>query len=146
MSAGICAAVLLRTFTDQDTDIEANQGVGDYIRRQRWDRIDGRDELAALVPVGYPVGTRQLCVDTGYNETFLCDDVHLVDVAREPIEILSCGGERLQDAWAEGSRTLYGVMSASFPNLFSFLRLPEALRCPTACSPRACSRSTSSRR
>ena len=77
---------LLRVFTDQGVDWEANTGVGDFVRRKIRERIGGRSDLASLIPGAYPVGTRRLCVDTGYYEQFLKDHVHLVDVRDRPIQ------------------------------------------------------------
>ena len=47
-----------------------------------------------LVPTAYPFGTRRLCVDTGYYETFNRDNVTLVDVAADPIVAIEPDGVR----------------------------------------------------
>ena len=54
-------------------------------------------EVAArLTPRGYPIGTKRICVDTGYYDTFNRDNVTLVDVREDPIEVVEPGGVRLR--------------------------------------------------
>jgi cation diffusion facilitator CzcD-associated flavoprotein CzcO len=38
-----------------------------------------------LIPVDHPIGTKRICTDTGYYETFNRDHVTLVNLRREPI-------------------------------------------------------------
>lgn len=72
--------MLLKTFSDQGLDWDVNAEVGDFVRQKVRERIGDRDDLSALIPDSYPVGTRRLCVDTGYYERFLEDHVHLHDL------------------------------------------------------------------
>src|SRR5207245_1237704 len=46
----------------------------------------------------YPFGTKRLCVDTDYFETFNRDNVTLVDVKRAPIEEITPTGLRTTEA------------------------------------------------
>jgi cyclohexanone monooxygenase len=52
----------------------------------------------ALVPKHYPVGTKRICVDTNYYETFNRDNVTLVDIRRTPIETITRHGVRTREA------------------------------------------------
>jgi cation diffusion facilitator CzcD-associated flavoprotein CzcO len=52
----------------------------------------------ALCPRDYPIGTKRLCVDTGYYETFNRPNVTLVDLRRTPIEAITPTGVRTSDA------------------------------------------------
>ncbi|HZZ87653.1 MAG TPA: cyclohexanone monooxygenase, partial [Caulobacteraceae bacterium] len=45
-----------------------------------------------LAPKTYPVGSKRLCVDTGYYATFNRDNVTLVDLTEEPIERITPAG------------------------------------------------------
>jgi cyclohexanone monooxygenase len=47
-----------------------------------------------LTPKTYPVGTKRLCVDTGYWETYNRPNVTLVDVSKAPIERITKTGIR----------------------------------------------------
>jgi cyclohexanone monooxygenase len=47
-----------------------------------------------LTPTTYPLGTKRLCVDTDYYDTFNRDNVTLVDVRSAPIEEITPDGLR----------------------------------------------------
>ena len=46
----------------------------------------------ALVPTTYPIGTKRICVDTDYYDTFNRDNVSLVDLRATPIEEITPTG------------------------------------------------------
>jgi len=48
----------------------------------------------ALVPQSYPIGTKRLCVDSGYYATFNRDNVTLIDIKATPIESITPAGVR----------------------------------------------------
>lgn len=72
-------------FADQGSNLAANTIVSDFVR----DKIRAivRDPRVAerLCPHDHPMGTRRLCVDTGYYECFNRDNVTLVDARDEAI-------------------------------------------------------------
>jgi cation diffusion facilitator CzcD-associated flavoprotein CzcO len=141
-------------FTDQGTDIHANTIVADFVRQNVLDTVRDPATAELLTPRAYPVGSRRLCVDTGYYEAFNRSNVHLVDVNTDPIErftergirtrnherefdlivfalgfsaftgaldeanIRNESGESPTDRWRRGPRTLLGLMTQGFPNLF----------------------------
>ena len=45
-----------------------------------------------LCPTDHPFGTKRLCVDTGYYETYNRDNVELVDLKRTPIDEVTARG------------------------------------------------------
>ncbi|WP_202966103.1 alpha/beta fold hydrolase, partial [Streptomonospora alba] len=45
-----------------------------------------------LLPRGYPLGGKRICVDTGYYEAFNRDDVHLIDIKDTPIDAVTPRG------------------------------------------------------
>ena len=51
-----------------------------------------------LCPDDYPIGTKRLCVDTDYYETFNRDNVTLVDLRATPIETITRAGIRTATA------------------------------------------------
>jgi cyclohexanone monooxygenase len=88
------------TFADLLTSQEANDTAADFFRAKI--RAIVRDPAVAdlLSPRGYPLGTKRLCVDTEYYETFNRDNVTLVDVRTSPIEAIIPKGLRTRDrAW-----------------------------------------------
>jgi cyclohexanone monooxygenase len=79
-------------YTDLMINIDANQTVADFVRSKIRETV--RDPLVAetLMPVDYPLGTKRLCVDIDYYETYNRDNVSLVDLRRDPIlEIIPTG-------------------------------------------------------
>ena len=85
------------TFVDLLTSQEANDTAAEFFR----EKIRGlvRDPALAelLTPRDYPLGTKRLCVDTSYYETFNRDNVTLVDVRRAPIEVITPEGLRTRE-------------------------------------------------
>ena len=47
-----------------------------------------------LIPTDHPIGTKRICTDAGYYETFNRDNVRLVNLRREPIEAITPDGVR----------------------------------------------------
>ena len=45
-----------------------------------------------LAPKDHPIGTKRLCLDTNYYETYNRDNVTLVDVRSDPIEEITDDG------------------------------------------------------
>lgn len=82
----------LGAFNDVMIDEDANAIVADYLR----DRIRSivRDPATAetLCPTTYPVGSKRLCLDTGYYETYNRPNVELVDLRRTPIARITTTG------------------------------------------------------
>src|SRR5262249_39694396 len=73
-------------------DKAANDTAGDFVRHKIAETV--RDPAVAdlLQPANYPIGTKRICVDTGYFETFNRDNVTLVDLRSAPIERISPKG------------------------------------------------------
>lgn len=75
----------LYAYKDLLTDKAANDTACEFVR----DKIRGivRDPNVArlLMPNDHPIGTKRLCLDNGYFETFNRDNVTLVDVRSDPI-------------------------------------------------------------
>lgn len=59
-----------------------------------------RDPAVAemLAPKDYPIGTKRLCLDTNYYETYNRDNVTLVDAKSTPIQEITAKGIRTRDA------------------------------------------------
>ena len=84
----------MASFNDLITNQEANDTCADFVRAQI--RATVRDPKVAeiLAPRDYPIGTKRICVDTGYFETFNRANVTLVDVRAHPIEAITPTGLR----------------------------------------------------
>ncbi len=81
-------------YTDLLTQQEANDTAAEFFRAKIHAIVGDPTVAEALVPTGYPFGTKRVCVDTGYYETFNRDNVTLVDLRGEPIEAITPRGVR----------------------------------------------------
>jgi cation diffusion facilitator CzcD-associated flavoprotein CzcO len=94
-------------------------------------REEQRHTPKLLAPKTYPIGTKRICIDSGYFETFNRDNVELVDISATPIERMTPRGlevdgrDRALDSIvfatgfdAMGPSTYLGLMTEGFPNLF----------------------------
>ncbi len=84
----------LFAYGDVLKDPEANEVVADFVRAKIRERVDDPEVAELLCPYDHPFGTKRLCVDTGYYETFNRDNVTLVSVREAPIEAVTGTGLR----------------------------------------------------
>ncbi|HSB40653.1 MAG TPA: NAD(P)/FAD-dependent oxidoreductase [Methylomirabilota bacterium] len=85
-------------YTDLLVSKEANDTAAEFFRAKI--RSIVRDPAVAdlLCPRDYPLGTKRLCVDTGYYATFNRGNVTLVDVRTAPVEAITPKGVRTSKA------------------------------------------------
>lgn len=110
----------LATFSDVMRRREANDTAAEFVRSQIRATVRDPAVAEALSPRGYPLGTRRICVDTDYYETFNRDNVTLVDVKTSPIEEITPRGLRTQSAeyeldsivFATGFDAITGALSS----------------------------------
>src|SRR5262249_48110971 len=73
-------------YTDLLIDMQANQTAAEFVRAKILEIVHDPAVAHVLMPVDYPFGTKRLCVDIDYYETYNRDNVTLVDLRRDPIE------------------------------------------------------------
>lgn len=141
-------------FADQSINEAANEIVSEFVREKIREIVKDSRTAEALCPKDHPIGTRRLCLDTDYYETFNRDNVTLVDVSADPIERITAKGVKTRDHeyeldlivfalgfhaftgaldragirneqgrsptdhWDRGPKTMLGLMTSGFPNLF----------------------------
>ena len=86
--------LFLRTFPDTMLSLEANEIVAEFIRGKIREIVKDPEVAELLCPKTYPVGTKRICMDTGYFETFNRPNVTLVDVSSNPITEITPTGLR----------------------------------------------------
>jgi len=88
----------MAAFNDLILNRQANDTAADFVRAKI--RSIVRDPAVAeqLTPKDHPVGTKRICVDTDYFDTFNRNNVTLVDVRNMPIEAITPDGLRARDA------------------------------------------------
>jgi cyclohexanone monooxygenase len=70
----------------------ANQRVASFVHRKIRETVRDSATAAALCPRSHPIGTKRICVDTDYYETFNRENVQLVDLQKAPIERVTADG------------------------------------------------------
>jgi cyclohexanone monooxygenase len=85
-------------FNDLLVSREANETAAEFVREQIRETVHDPAVAELLSPHSYPIGTKRVCIDTGYYETFNRDNVTLVDIRQAPITEITPGGLRTADA------------------------------------------------
>jgi cyclohexanone monooxygenase len=89
------------TFADLLSDKAANDTAAEFFRDKIRAIVRDPAVAEALVPKDYPLGTKRLCVDINYYQTFNRDNVTLIDLRKNPIEALTPRGVLTRDAHHE---------------------------------------------
>jgi cation diffusion facilitator CzcD-associated flavoprotein CzcO len=84
--------LFLRTFTDTMLSLEANEVTAEFVRSKIRQIVKDPATAELLCPKTYPIGTKRICMDTGYFETFNRPSVHLVDVRANPVTEITPAG------------------------------------------------------
>jgi cation diffusion facilitator CzcD-associated flavoprotein CzcO/acetyl esterase/lipase len=91
---GIGAVTL--AFNDINVNAEANRTAADFVRAKIRQIVSDPATAELLCPTTHPIGTKRICVDTDYYETYNRDNVTLVDVGSDPIVEVTPRGIRTQ--------------------------------------------------
>ncbi|HEY2658883.1 MAG TPA: NAD(P)/FAD-dependent oxidoreductase [Caulobacteraceae bacterium] len=83
-------------FADLSVDLEANNTAAAFVADKIRQIVKDPAVAEKLTPKSYPFGTKRLCIDTGYYQTFNRDNVTLVDLRADPIEQVTPAGLRTQ--------------------------------------------------
>ncbi|GAA4554253.1 NAD(P)/FAD-dependent oxidoreductase [Pseudonocardia xishanensis] len=109
-----------KAFPDQTRDEAANSEARAFYERKVRSLIHDPGVADKLIPRDHPIGTKRICTDSGYFETFNRPNVELVDLRATPIdEITPLGirtGERVHElediVLATGFDALTGALGA----------------------------------
>ena len=71
---------------DQLMNEEANEFAKEFVHRKIRETVADKETANLLCPTNHPIGTRRICVDTGYYETYNRENVTLLSVKDNPIE------------------------------------------------------------
>ena len=89
---------LLSAYTDLLTSKEANDTAADFVRQRIRATVHDPAVAERLLPTNHPIGTKRICVDSGYYEAFNRANVTLVDLRATPIEAITPTGIRTTGA------------------------------------------------
>ncbi|CAJ1509568.1 flavin-containing monooxygenase [[Mycobacterium] holstebronense] len=90
-----------KTFADQMIDIEANEEARKFYVEKIRAVIDDPKTAELLIPNDHPIGTKRICTDTNYFQTFNRPNVDLVSVRETPIEAIYKAGIKTSAAHYE---------------------------------------------
>jgi cation diffusion facilitator CzcD-associated flavoprotein CzcO len=83
---------LLMSFNDIRSNLAANDTLAEFVRGKIRETVIDPAVAELLCPKDYPIGTKRICLDTDYYQTFNRDNVTLVDVKTNPIERITPAG------------------------------------------------------
>lgn len=81
-----------KTFSDQMINLEANEEARKFYEGKIRAVIDDPAVADLLIPNDHPIGTKRICTDTNYFETFNRSNVELISVRASPIEAIDDTG------------------------------------------------------
>ncbi len=81
-----------KTFSDQMIDMAANEEARKFYEEKVRAVIDDPDVADLLIPNDHPIGTKRICTDTNYFQTFNLSPVSLISVRKTPIESIDATG------------------------------------------------------
>ena len=82
-------------FSDLFTDEAASEAACEFVRGKIREIVEDPEIAEALCPYDHPLGSKRLCVDDRYYQTFNREHVRLVDLRRTPIETVTAQGIRV---------------------------------------------------
>ena len=82
----------LYAFTDLLVNKAANETAAEFVRQKIRGIVRDPDVAELLAPKDHPIGTKRLCLDTNYYETFNRENVTLVNARRTPVEEITATG------------------------------------------------------
>ena len=88
----------LHSFNDLLVNKASNDTISEFVRSKIRAIVKDPEVAQTLSPRSYPLGTKRICVDTGYYETFNRDNVSLVDLKKTPIERITTDAIRTSAA------------------------------------------------
>ena len=91
---GVGGAGFLAAWGGIITDIEVNTEAADFVREQIGRTVMDPKTAEALKPNDHPIGTKHICVDIDYFETYNRPNVTLVNLKATPIEAITASGVR----------------------------------------------------
>ena len=85
---------LLGAYGDLIMDTKANATAAEFVHEKIREIVKDPITAEKLSPRSFPIGSKRLCVDTGYYATFNRENVSLVDLREEAIEAITPRGVR----------------------------------------------------
>ena len=91
----------MHTFNDLMLDAKSNVSAAEFVRHQIRTIVKDPQVAELLAPKDHPIGTKRICVDTDYFDTYNRSNVTLVDLKAAPIQRITATGLQTADAFYE---------------------------------------------
>jgi cyclohexanone monooxygenase len=95
---GVGGAGFLAAWGGVITDLDLNNEAADFVRGKIGETVADPATAESLKPNDHPIGTKRICVDIDYFETYNRPNVTLVDLKKTPIEAIEAHGVRTAKA------------------------------------------------
>ena len=96
-------------YADLFTDLDANDTAAEFVRDKIRETVQDQEVAELLAPKDYPIGTKRICVDTEYYETYNRDNIELIDLNAMPIERITQTGVVIADREFEVDTIVYAT-------------------------------------
>lgn len=86
----------LYAYTDLLVNKQSNDTASEFARNKIRGIVKDKKTAELLAPKDHPIGTKRLCLDTNYYETYNRPNVSLIDVRSDPIDQITESGLKLK--------------------------------------------------
>ncbi len=98
-----------KAFERQTVDLEVNDAARAYFERKLRQIITDEELAHDLTPNDHSIGTKRICTDSGYFETYTRPNVKLVNLRRDPIIEITPEGVRTESGLHELDALVYAT-------------------------------------
>ncbi len=84
--------VFMAAFGDLLTNQASNDTAAEFVRDRIRETVADQQTAETLAPKDHPIGTKRICVDTRYYETYNRENVRLVNLRSTPLERITPAG------------------------------------------------------
>lgn len=98
-----------KAFERQTVDVTVNGAAREYFEQKLRGIVPDEQLADDLTPNDHPLGTKRICTDSGYFETFTLPHVRLVNLRRDPITAITPNGVQTDSGFHELDAIVYAT-------------------------------------
>ena len=88
---------VIQAYADLLVTNQANETIAEFVRNKIRQTVKDPKVAETLAPRDHPLGTKRICIDTHYYDTYNRDNVSLINIRENPIERIIAGGVRTKE-------------------------------------------------
>jgi cyclohexanone monooxygenase len=92
---------VVQAYADLMVTKEANDTIAEFVRKKIRETVKDPAIAVNLEPHDHPLGTKRICIDTNYYDTYNRDNVTLINIRNCPIEEITPKGVRTSEGECE---------------------------------------------